>query len=297
MSAFTGIKSVQKFNAICEAVELLLSTVSDKKFCSGSTMCTPQCMLLTFVKLKMNISFSGLAAFFNISEELAAEIFFSTIDLLYIVLKDGIRWFSQDNIRNNMPNVFKKLFPTTRVILDCMVIDVQHSSCLKCKTRTYSQYKCSHTVKVLIGISPSGVITFVSEAFGGRISDKYIFMYSKILENREQGDAVMVHKDVSVQDECTRAGIQLIQPPLTPTECEQENAIAKARILVEGIMQKIKGFQILDNEISLTFLEPLDKIIKIVCAVVNLSEPILSDRHFDPQNTSDDFDINVSDSD
>ena len=39
---------------------------------------------------------------------------------------------------------------------------------------TWSNYKHHNTAKVLITISPNGLIVFASEAYGGSISDKQL---------------------------------------------------------------------------------------------------------------------------
>ena len=38
----------------------------------------------------------------------------------------------------------------------------------------WSNYKHKNTVKILLGITPQGVIAFVSESWGGHTSDKYL---------------------------------------------------------------------------------------------------------------------------
>ena len=41
-------------------------------------------------------------------------------------------------------------------------------------TATWSQYKQSNTVKVMIAISPQGMIIIISDSWGGRMHDKYM---------------------------------------------------------------------------------------------------------------------------
>jgi hypothetical protein len=55
----------------------------------------------------------------------------------------------------------------------------------------YSDYKSHMTWKVLIGISPNGMITHVSDLWSGSISDKQVTKLSKLVEKCEAGDAIM----------------------------------------------------------------------------------------------------------
>lgn len=71
-----------------------------------------------------------------------------------------------------MPEAFKKEYPNTRVIIDTAEFYVDHSSSLLSQACTFSAYKNKNTVKVLIGITPSGAISFVFKCYEGSISDK-----------------------------------------------------------------------------------------------------------------------------
>ncbi len=46
-------------------------------------------------------------------------------------------------------------------------------------------------MKVLLGITPQGSVSYVSETWGGRTSDKYLTEHCGILDNLLPGDVVL----------------------------------------------------------------------------------------------------------
>lgn len=78
------------------------------------------------------------------------------------------------------------------MIIDCFEIFIAKPGSLDTRAMTWSNYKHHNTIKVLIGITPCGAISFISETWGGRVSDKHITencgLYAKLLPN----DIVMV---------------------------------------------------------------------------------------------------------
>ena len=112
-----------------------------------------------------------------------------------------------------MTEGFKRLYPKTRVILDCTEIYVQSPSFLLLQSQLYSTYKSNTTLKGLVGIAPHGAITFVSALYTGSISDKEITRVSGILDLLETGDAVMADKGFDIGDMLRDKGIGLNLPP------------------------------------------------------------------------------------
>ena len=90
-----------------------------------------------------------------------------------------------------------------------------------------------------MGISPSAVITYVSNLYAGSISDKELTRCSGILDLLEQGDSVMADRGFEIQDDLTLQGVKLNIPPflkgksqLTESELVETRRIASIRIHV-----------------------------------------------------------------
>jgi len=64
----------------------------------------------------------------------------------------------------------------------------------------------------LIGISPGGLITYISKLYGGRASDKAIFEQSNLIELMQKPDAVMVDKGFLIDDICKKKYITITFP-------------------------------------------------------------------------------------
>ena len=73
-----------------------------------------------------------------------------------------------------MPDSFKDKYSSTRVIIDRAEIRCKMPCSLLLNSELFSSYKNHVTLKGLVGIAPSGGITFFSQLYSGSISDREI---------------------------------------------------------------------------------------------------------------------------
>ena len=116
---------------------------------------------------------------------------------------------------------------------------------------TFSNYKNHNTAKALVGITPSGAICFISDLYGGNISDKKLTVESGILKLLEHGDSIMADRGFTIED-VLPPGVSLNVPPrlnetgqLTENERTTMRGIASVRVHVERAIERIKNYKIL----------------------------------------------------
>ena len=81
---------------------------------------------------------------------------------LFFMLGSIPIWPSKSQVKQMMPDNFKETYPSTRCMIDCTKIFAQVPSSLGIQSAMYSSYKHHVTYKGLIGMAPSGAVTFIS---------------------------------------------------------------------------------------------------------------------------------------
>lgn len=264
--------------------KLLLKKVNVSK---NTTVTKKKRLFIFLVKMKLGLTFSALSGMFSLHRTTISKIFHSVLTNLVSATQEYIFWPDRLAVQATMPECFKPQFSDTRVIIDCTEFRIEVPSTVENRVYTFSHYKKSFTAKVLIGITPGGFISFKSLVAGGRKSDSQLTIESGLIDLLEDGDAVLADKgfpDIVTTLDSKGKKVILVMPPFLENksefdeeETEATYTIARVRIHVERIMQRLRTYHIL-NQISENLFDHIDHIVHMCCVLVNLQSPIFADK-------------------
>ncbi|XP_057298744.1 uncharacterized protein LOC130629521 [Hydractinia symbiolongicarpus] len=116
---------------------------------------------------------------------------------------------------------------------------------------------------------------FLSRGWGGRVSDKEITIKSGFLDLVEYGDMVLA-------DELATRGafLKILEftrgkDQMSAADVDRSRQIANVRIHIERVIGRLRKFMILNTTIPITQVDLLDKVMMVVCALVNISKGIV----------------------
>ena len=229
---------------------------------------------------------------FHVSDTTISRVFQSVLEVLHVLLlKPLIHWPDRDELKKTMPMSFRTHFGTkVAVIIDCFEVLIERPSNLKARCETWSNYKHHNTAKYLIGVTPQGVISFISNGYGGRASDKTITETCGILDHLVPGDVILADRGFDIQDSVGTMSAQVYipaftrgKPQLGALDVERTRRIANSRIHVERVIGVVRQkYSILSSRIAHDFLQsdetdylPLDKIVQVCCALTNMCDSVI----------------------
>lgn len=241
-------------------------------------------LLMTMMKLRLNLLQGDLAERFGVSQTIVSKVIACWLDLMEENMRCYIPWLPRETIQETMPQCFKEHFPKTTCVIDCSETPLQKPRNLDSRGESYSHYYGQNTIKYLVSIAPCGLIMFISAAYGGRCSDKFITLNSGFLEYLHPGDEVMADRGFTIEDllyerkvkltipAFTKRGMQLSEEDTTSTR-----RIANVRVHVERVIRRLKNFKILSQTFPITLTPKADKILRICAALCNLRGDIISE--------------------
>lgn len=260
-----------------------LSSEAQSKHGRTRSLSPEQELFMVLVRLRCGLLEVDNANRFGLSQSQVSRIWTTWLSFLYHRLRALPIWPSHEYIQQTMPSCFKENYPKTRVIIDCTEIYIEMPTSFRSQSATFSTYKHHNTAKGLIGISPAGYPTFVSELYVGWSSDKQVTKDCGILALLEPGDDVMADRGFDIEEDMPH-GVGLHIPPflngasqLSLSDENETRKIAAVRVHVERAIMRIKCFRIIKNVFSLNMSSELNKI-WIICSYLTLFSPPLIDE-------------------
>ena len=239
-------------------------------------------VFITLMKLKQNYTNLHLAQLFSCSVATVSNIVLTFVHVLHSLLFKDIMTTIPSRMKNKLcsPSSFSQ-YSTCRIIIDCTDLEIATPKLMSEQSATYSTYRGMNSFKVIIGVAPNAVITYVSGLFPGSVSDKSLVQESGLLEHFVPGDLILADKGFLIQDLLPR-GVSVNIPPFvncgkfTESEARATKSIARCRIHVERANARLKSFRILGFIPS--FLRcHADKLCQLCAALVNLQFPLIKD--------------------
>ena len=239
-------------------------------------------IFITLMKMRQNYTNLHLAQLFHCSVATISNIIITFIHVLHEILFDDLMMSIPSREKNKLssPSSFRQ-FESCRIVIDCTDIEVAAPGLMSQQNATYSSYRGMNSFKVIVGVAPNGVITFVSRLYPGSISDKAVVQHSKFLNHLVAGDMILADKGFLIQD-IVPHGVHVNIPPFlnngtfTESEAKATKAIAKARIHVERANARLKDFRIL-NFIPSFLRCYADILFQLCAALVNLQFPLIKE--------------------
>ncbi|XP_069121866.1 uncharacterized protein [Argopecten irradians] len=295
MKFYTGFPTVKAFMVV---YTYILATFKDITYWKGPSRVTANPLkpkrtmtrklskkeeiIMTMMKIRLGLLNQDLGDRFGVSATCVSNIISTWIRILGKVIGDLVFNPKKEVVKANLPPSFKtKKYSNVRHIIDCTEVFIEKPSNFQTQSVTWSDYKHHHTIKLLVSITPAGMINFISSTWGGRASDKFVTEQSGFLDILEAYDTVMADRGFPIREELALRHCHLLIPPgrrgvaqMTSTETRCTTEIANHRIYVEQAIRRLKCFRVLKYELPLTMLCHIDDIIKIAGGMCNLYPPL-----------------------
>ena len=174
---YTGIPTVPIFDLIFDFAENSINQSDISKWTKQ------EIFVMILMRLRLGLLERDLAYRFDISQPSLSKILHEWLPILATRLSFSVTRTRREELWKALPACFRESFPKCSVIIDCFEIFIEKLFNITARAQTYSLYKSHKTVKILVGITPQGTISYISKPWGGRVSDVYLIENYGLLKN------------------------------------------------------------------------------------------------------------------
>jgi DDE superfamily endonuclease/Helix-turn-helix of DDE superfamily endonuclease len=280
---YTGLEVADKLLAVFATLGPVVNNLSYYRTGSVVNISPINQFILMLAKLRQDLDYLPLSHLCGVSEFTAQNIFTTWVNLCARQWSEINLWPNGDLIKYFCPEDFKLKFPSTRVIIDGTEIPIKKPANPVSQRATFSSYKNRNTVKVVVGSTPGGMISFLSPAYGGAVSDRQIIERSGLPSMCDAGDSVMADKGFNVQDLFARNDVTVNIPTffkkknrLSGRQVLLDRKISSKRVHIERIIGMLKTFKILTSPLTSSEVRLSTHIISVCIMLCNFRKNIVS---------------------
>ncbi|XP_058808522.1 uncharacterized protein LOC131674060 [Phymastichus coffea] len=226
-------------------------------------------LMIFLMKIKSGWTFANLGKFLKLNETITFNIFLSTLECLSTLSRYLVKRLNTSVLQAKLT---KSLNLSSRVIVDCVLFEISITSYLDKQILCYSNEKQYYSIKVLIGVSPSGFICFKSKAAGATVTDYQIIVDSQLFDFLEDDDVILADTCFpEIKSDIYASGkrISLLTRTLPKENSEFSKQKADIINIFTTTVERLKSYQIL-SRIPEDMLSHIDKVIDVACVLINL---------------------------
>lgn len=246
---FTGLESYEKFLLVlnCLGYNHSLKYYSDVT----PTISVEDQFLLTLMKLRTHKSNQELGILFKQSTKQVNSIFITWVNFMYRQLKRLKMWPSRQLVQFHTLPGFRSKFPPTRCILGVVEFPIRKPPQPEIHQATFSVDKKRNFMKVLVGASPGGLVTYVSPAYGWATTVRQIVERSDLPQKCDPGDGIVTETDFGIEDLFTPYKVSVNVPESDNRKRKLNgNGLKKERLsspwsVIARIIKQAKSYKIL----------------------------------------------------
>ena len=271
VATFTGLDK-----AVIKTWVQELKSYMNPSFVHVDKLSIESAVCLIWTKMKMNFDFETVAGIFNITEDVAENVFFSYIAIMDEIAKSRIVWQDSADVEAEEIDPALAMFETassTPMIYNVYMegafsnqVDVGHSTL----------YNSVPSVKFVLGFSPTkdAKVSFVScVAASGGSSDSALLIDSNFLKMVRPGFTVVcdipctLKENAELYDLANTLGLKFMCSRDLKIRPNVQTALQKKENLVKKFLNNFKCFQYLPKE----FNNCVNELVSIAAFTFNIS--------------------------
>lgn len=245
-------------------------------------------LFFTLFVMRTGVPIVVASALFGASTQTGTAAFTTWVCFLRRELQPYVRLPRVEEVKEYAPESFVTAgLDNVVVVLDATELEIVRVWQTDLAYVLYSTYKRRPTGKFLLGITPAGAICFVSNMYGGRLSDTEVVIRSGFIDALKAngfgaGFEIMADRGFnSIATHLLGIGIKLTVPPsarkgeaqFTGVDADESRAVANLRIHVERAIGSLKQWRLLNTKFTSKNMDLIPSVVDVCASLVNLLNP------------------------